>query len=118
MTDTALKAMKRAARAVLAEDLKAQRATITDLRKQLKDQREEHARTVMDLQRILDHQTAHLRTVMSEKDRLVARVSKALAWVHKHSAGNKAAEVCLQYVTAREGYGEVCPFARWDLPRP
>lgn len=116
--DPALAAMKRAARAILWDELRAHRAEI----KKLCEHVTNNQATVSELQRRLADSEAAKTRYSCDLGRLNSRLERASEWAKENAEpqGNKAASVLLEWVRGEPAQGPrsgfwINPFDRWGV---
>lgn len=116
--DTALKAMQRAARAVLKPDLRLLRLSLKRTQQLRADEAAEH-RLTMDRAHRLERECAQLRT---ERDEYRIRADKVAAWGKANRSGDLGFQCCAEYMqkgaeplTYGAGQLYVNPFDRWQV---
>lgn len=113
--DTALKAMKRAARAVLKDELRA-------MRKEIRQLREIRDVAFKELQRQVAVAQKAATDYSCENARLRDRSKKILQWAGEHRSGDFTIRACTEYILygdkpSSNGTGLTCvnPFDRWGV---
>lgn len=122
--DPALAALKRAARAILKDELKA-------LKQAVKDARQEQKEAVDTMQVELNAARLRNAEALRQRDEERARISylkgqvaKVRMWQRKFAPVDKPFEIALDYLDRPKPTGSwsmtgcVCPFSRWGYTSP
>lgn len=122
--DHALAAMKRAARAVLKDELKALKQAVKDAHQEQKEaveaalrERDKHMREAADWK----HRLGEAHEVYAHTRQQIA---KAKAWQKKFAQGDRPFELALDYIGRSKPTGSwinsdcCCPFSRWGYTSP
>jgi len=128
MIDATLAALKRSAKAILRDELKAMRAKTRAVQKELAELREQNIANLsamrlvqIDLARVIHQRDTTANLLARQKE----RATRAVRWARENGfvyGREHRAWQCLAEWTTSElggpGFGIVNPFDRWDIPKP